>query len=113
MIPRLRHQVLSPMEVFQAPILTPLTLIVVRAIKVSASLERKDDLGAVSLVTGSGIVLLDRVKEAVMVDLSLKLQKHQQVAQLSRVIHLVLVVVSARTGCMLFKIARIRKVLPM
>ena len=52
MIRRLRQQVLSPMEVLQAPILTPLTMIVVRDIKVSASLERKDDLGAVSLVTG-------------------------------------------------------------
>ena len=48
-----------------------------------------------------------------MVELSLQLQQHQQVTQLSRVTHLVQVAVSARTGCMLFRLARIRKVLLM
>ena len=59
------------------------------------------------------IVLLDMVKEVVMVELSLQFQQHQQVTQLSRVTHLVKVAVSARTDCMLFRLARIGKVLLM
>ena len=46
-----------------------------------------------------------------MVELSLQLQKHHQVSQQSRVTHLVHVMVSARTGCMLFMLARIMKAL--
>uniref|UniRef100_M1DA07 Gag-pol protein n=1 Tax=Solanum tuberosum TaxID=4113 RepID=M1DA07_SOLTU len=41
------------------------------------------------------------------------LDVHQQVARLSRVSHLAQVAVSARTGCMLFKLVRIRKILLM
>ena len=72
----------------------------------------KDVLDAISLVT-RGIVLLDRVKEVEMVDLDLQLQQHQQVAQLSRVTHLAHVAVSTKTCCILFRLARIRKVLLM
>ena len=48
-----------------------------------------------------------------MVELGPQLQQHQQVTRLSRVTHLVQVVVSAKTGCMLFRFARIRKILLM
>lgn len=48
-----------------------------------------------------------------MVELSLQLQQHQQFARLIRVTHLVQVAVNARTSCILFKLARIRKVLLM
>ena len=48
-----------------------------------------------------------------MVELNLHILQHQQVAQLSWVTHLVQVAVSARTDFMLFKLARIRKVLLM
>ena len=65
---------------FKAQRLTPLSLSLVRTILESASQERKDVLGAVSLVTGRVIDLLDRVKEAVMVGLSLQVQQQQQVA---------------------------------
>ena len=64
-------------------------------------------------MTSLEIVLLDRVKEAVMVELSLQLQQHQQVAQLSGVTLLVQAAVNAKTGCMLIKLSRIRKVLLM
>ena len=46
-----------------------------------------------------------------MVELSQQIYQHQQVTQLSKVTYLVQVVVSARTGCMLFRLARMRKVL--
>ena len=46
-----------------------------------------------------------------MVELSLQLQQHQQVGRLSRITHLFLVAVSAYSGCMLFRLAGIRKVL--
>ena len=73
-------------------------------------MEKRDVFDAVSLVTGSGIVLIDRVNEGVMVELILQLQQHLQVVQLSKVNYLVLVEVSARTGCMVFRLARIKKV---
>ena len=60
-----------------------------------------------------GLSFLDRVKEAVMIELSLQIQQYQQVTPLSRVTHLVKVAVNARTGCMLFRLARIRKILRM
>ena len=91
----------------------PLSLSVVRTIRLSVSQEMKDSLGAVNLVTGCGIVLMDKVKEVVMVEFSLQLNKHQQVIQLNKVTHLVQVAVSTRTGCMLFRLARIKKVLLM
>ena len=56
------------------------------------------------------MVLLNKFKEVVMVELRLQLQEHQQVAQLNWVTHLVQVAVSIVTGCMLFMLARIRKV---
>ena len=93
---RVEHQALSLMKVFQAPRLTPLSPSVVKTIHESVLHKKKDVLGAVSLVTGWEIVLLDRVKEVVMVDLSLQLQEHQQVPQLRRVTHLVHVTVSVR-----------------
>ena len=92
---------------FQAPKLTLLSRSVVRTIQASVVQEKRDVLGAVSLVTGRGIFLLDRVKEEVMVELSLQLQQHQQVIQLNRVTHLVLVAISARICCMVFRLARI------
>ena len=46
-----------------------------------------------------------------MVELSLQLQQHQQVARLSRVTLLVLVADSAKTGFMLFRLVKIRKIL--
>ena len=110
---RVQHQALNLRKVFQAPRLTPLALSVVRTNWASVFKEKRDVLGAFSLVTSWGIVLLENVKEVVMVELSLQLQQHQQVTQLSRVTHLVKVAVSARTDCMLFRIARIGKVLLM
>ena len=110
---RVDHQSLNLREVFQAPRLTPLALSMIRTIWASVLQEKRNVLGEVSLVIGWGIVLLDKVKEVVMVDLSLQLQQHQQVAQLSRVTHLVQVAVSAKTSCMFFRLARIRMVLLM
>ena len=110
---RLGHQVLSPRVVLKVPRLTPLDLSVLITIQASVSQEKKDFLGAVSLVTGLGIVLLERVKEVVMVELSLQLQQYQQVARLSRVTHLVQVAVSARTGCMLSRLSMITMVILM
>ena len=77
------------MEVFQAPRLIPLALSMVRTIQASVLQEKRDVLGMVSQVTGWGIVFLDKIKEVVMVKLILQLKQHQQVAQLSRVAHLV------------------------
>ena len=48
-----------------------------------------------------------------MVELSLQIQQHQQVAQLNRVTHLVQAAVNARTHFMLFRLAMIRKILLM
>ena len=48
-----------------------------------------------------------------MVEINLELQQHQQVTRLSRVTHLVLVAVCARTGCTLLRLPRITKVLLM
>ena len=48
---RLEHHALSLREVCQVPRLTPLTLSVVKTIRASVSQEKKDDLGADSLVT--------------------------------------------------------------
>ena len=110
---RAEHQSLSLREVFQAPTLTPLDLSVVRTNRACVFQEKNDVLDVVSLVTGSGIVLLDMVKEVVMVELSLQIQQHQQVAKLSRVTHLVQVAISARTDFMLFRLSRIKKVLLM
>ena len=76
----------------------------------SVSHEKKDSLGAVNLFTGCGIVLIDKVKEVVMVELSLQLNKHKQVIQINKVTHLVQVAVSTRIGYMLFSHAKIRKV---
>ena len=96
---------------FQAPRPTLLALSVVRTIRASVLQKKRDVLGEVSLVTGLGIVLLDMVKEVVMVELSLQIQQHQQVAQLSRVTNLVQVAIIARIDFILFRLARIRKVL--
>ena len=60
-----------------------------------------------------GLSFLDRVKEAVMIELSLQIQQYQQVTPLSRVTHLVKVAVSDKTDFMLFRLTRIRKVLLM
>ena len=49
---RVEHQALSLREVFQAPRLTSLPLSIVRTIRASVLQEKKDVLGAVSLVTG-------------------------------------------------------------
>ena len=57
------------------------------------------------------VVVLDKVKKVVMVELSQQIYQHQQVTQLSKVTYLVQVAVSARTSCMLFRLARMRKVL--
>ena len=46
-----------------------------------------------------------------MVELSIQIQQHQQVAQLSRVTNLVQVAIIARIDFILFRLARIRKVL--
>ena len=73
---RVEHQTLSLREVFQAPRLIPLALSVARTIQASVSQERKDVLGAVSMVTCWGIILLDRVKELEIVELNLQLQQH-------------------------------------
>ncbi|MCQ8077614.1 hypothetical protein NP267_24030 [Salmonella enterica] len=48
-----------------------------------------------------------------MVELSLQLQQHQQVARLSRVTHLVQVAVNTKIGCMLSRLARTTKILLM
>ena len=48
-----------------------------------------------------------------MVEISLQIQQHQQVAQRNSVTHLVPVAVSSRIGCMLFRLIKIRKVLLM
>ena len=48
-----------------------------------------------------------------MVELSLQLQQHQQVARLGRVTHLVQVANSAKTSSMLFRLVKIRKILLM
>lgn len=48
---RIEHQALSLREMFQAPRLTPPALTVVRTIWTSVLKEKKDVLGAVSLVT--------------------------------------------------------------
>ena len=56
------------------------------------------------------IVLLDMVKEVVMVELSLQFQQHQQVTQLTTVTHMVQVLVIATIGCMLFRLTRIKNV---
>ena len=108
---RMEHQDLSVREVFQAPSLTPLALSVVRWILASFSHERKVFLGAVSLVIGWGIILLDKVKKVLMVELSQQLHQHQQVTRFSRVTHLVQVAVGSRTCCILLSLARMRKVL--
>ena len=73
---RLENRALSIIEVFQAQRLTPLALCVVRSIRESVLQEIKDNLGAVNLVTSLGIVLLDRVKEKVVLELTLQLQQH-------------------------------------
>jgi len=62
------------------------------------------------LVIDRGIVLLDRVKEAVFVELSLQLQEHQLVPRFSRITHLVQVEVNLGKGCMLLRLTTIRKV---
>ena len=49
---RLEHHALSLREVFQVPKLTQLSLSEVRIIGASVSQEKKDVLGAVSLITG-------------------------------------------------------------
>ncbi|XP_069147059.1 uncharacterized protein [Solanum lycopersicum] len=49
-----RAHYLSLREVFKEPRLTPLALTVVRTVQASVSQEKKDFLGAVSLVTGGG-----------------------------------------------------------
>ncbi|KAH0721575.1 hypothetical protein KY285_005148 [Solanum tuberosum] len=82
-IKKVRHQALSPREVFQVIKPTQLALSVVRTIRESTLQEMKDALGVVSLVIGWGVVLLNRVKKAI-VELSPQLQQRQQVAQLSR-----------------------------
>ena len=110
---RAEHLALCLTELFQAPTLTPPALSVVRTIRACVFQEKKDVLDVVSLVKGWGTILLHRVKEVVMVELNLHILQHQQVAQLSWVTHLVQVAVSARTDFMLFKLARIRKVLLM
>ena len=69
---------------FQEPRLTPPSLSVVTTIKASSSQQRYACLGAVSLVTGRRIILLDKVKEVVKIELSLKHQQNQQVGLLSR-----------------------------
>ena len=74
--PKVGKKALYFLEVFHAPRLSLLSLCLVRTIHVSSSLERKDALGAASAVTTCGIFLLDRVKEVVMVKLSLQLQQH-------------------------------------
>ena len=48
---KVRDQALSLRIVFQEPTLTPLSLCMVRNIHASASYERKDVLGALTLVT--------------------------------------------------------------
>ena len=48
-----------------------------------------------------------------MEKLSVKIQQHQQVTKLSKVIHRVQVAVSARTGCIFFRLAMIKKALLM
>ena len=70
---RVENQTLSLTEVIQAPRLTPLSLNVVKIIQASVSLEKKDALGAASLITGRRIILIDKVKEAVMVEINLQL----------------------------------------
>ena len=49
---RVEHQALNLKEVFKEPRLTPLALSVVRTILASLLQEKKDVLGAISLVTG-------------------------------------------------------------
>ena len=49
---RVEYQALNLMEVFQEPRLTPLAVNVVRNIRGSVLQEKRDVLGAVSLVTG-------------------------------------------------------------
>ena len=63
--------------------------------------------------SGHRLRVCHSVKEVVMVELSLQIQQHQQVARLSRVTLVVHVALCAITGCMLFRLARIRKVLLM
>ena len=55
------------------------------------------------------IVLLYNAKEVEMVEISLKHKRNPQVARLTRVTHIVKVAVSARIGCILFRLAMIRK----
>ncbi|XP_069148137.1 uncharacterized protein [Solanum lycopersicum] len=79
---RAEHQALSLREVFQAPTLTPLAIGVVRIIW--ACLAGKEGC------FGCGqschrLRVCHSVKEVVMVELSLQIQQHQQVARLSRV----------------------------
>ena len=62
----------------------------VRTMWMSLSQEKKEVLSAVSLGTGGGIIVLDRTKEVIMVDLGLQLYQHQQVTRISRVTYLVL-----------------------
>lgn len=90
----------------------PNPLIVVRPIKESALLKRKNDLVVVNLVTGSGIIILNRVKEE-MVELNPQLQQCQQVEQPRLVTYLVLVELSTKIGCMLFRLTRIWNILLM
>lgn len=51
------------------------------------------------------------IKGSIRLDLNEQLQHHQQVARLNRATYVVQIVVSAKTCFMLFKLARIKKIL--
>ena len=75
---------------------------------------KKGCFGLVRLVTGCESVFhLNRVKEAIMVGIIIKLQHHHHIGRLTRVTHLVQVTVITKTGCILSRHARIRKILLM
>lgn len=76
-------QALSLMRVLQIPKPTQLYLSVVRTIRASDSLERKDALVVVSLFTCLGIVLLNRVKAAMLIEPGLEHQQYVHVTQLN------------------------------
>ena len=74
---------------------------------------RNDVLGVVRRVTTYVIVILNRVNAVVIVELSTQLQQQQQVAWLSKVTHLIQVMINVKTISILFRVTRIRLILLM